>query len=264
MPTEKRVTYLSAAFYGLLSFLLIAILFEFVTSIVPVGAGQVSHNSEAYAAIIILGLWIQLARPRLHGSRWEWPVTAGAAVLCLIVALVLFMHEGEWPSRWVTLNETLFGLAVVIPYVQPRRRRPALGVALFTVTLAVMVFGGSTELVTDWAENLAIVALAALAFDVFDRGILDPDAPDDRARRYGWYVLLLIAPLTLRFLQYDLGVEGWFGDVTRYGVRFYEAFIFLLVLELFFVFGLGRVGRRAGEPLNGAPRGETTMTGGPA
>lgn len=262
MSTGNRVALLSAAFYGLLTVLLAAVLFEFVTDLLPVGAGQVAHNSESYAAVLVLGPWVQFVRPRLHGRRLEWPVTAAAALGCLAVALVLFQAD-DWPTRFTTLNETFFGLAVLIPVAQPRRRAPGLSAALSALALPAIVVGAAfdSDLIDDLAESLALVMLTPIALDIFDRGILTPGAGTARGLRYGWWAFLLGMPIALRVLEYDIGFGGWFGEVTRYGVRFNEAFVFLLIFELWFA--AVPPGGRAVEPAGRPERPERPDTATP-
>ncbi|GAA2604882.1 hypothetical protein SMC26_11365 [Actinomadura fulvescens] len=247
MTTRTRDNLLSAGYYALLVLLVGAVLFQVLSDILPVGAKQVSHNTEAYTTAAILAFWVQFVRPRLHGSRWEWPVTGGAA-LCAFGVALLFYLAGEWPTRVTTLNEAFFALAALMPYVQPRRRRADLALAISGLTLAIIVFGGWTAIVTDMAEALAVLLLAPVALDVFDRRRLDPAAPARRARRIGWFVFLVVAPIVLHVLAYRVGLSGVAGDVVRYGVRFYEAFIFLLIFQGFFAIVAQRAGRESAEP----------------
>jgi hypothetical protein len=56
------------------------------------------------------------------------------------------------------------------------------------------------------------------------------------------YVGLVVAPIAFSILQYGIGFDGIVGEATRYAVRVAEAFIALLLVELYFAVGLGRVG----------------------
>ncbi len=96
---------------------------------------------------------------------------------------------------------------------------------------------------TDLAETLGALLLFPIGFYVIDRGILDPDAVTSSASRRAWYALLLLLPIVMSILQYRIGLTGLANDVTRYIVRFHEAFVFLLLVEVFFAVGLGRRGR---------------------
>ncbi|MFG2005618.1 hypothetical protein ACGFNU_41370 [Spirillospora sp. NPDC048911] len=254
MTIRNRDNLLSAGYYALLILLVSAVLFQVLSDILPVGAKQVSHNTEAYTTAAILALWVQFARPRLHGSRWEWPVTWAVALCAFGVALLFYLAE-EWPTRVTTLNEAFFALAALIPYVQPRRRHRDAALVLSGLTLALIVFGGWTAIVTDMAEALAVLLLAPLALDVFDRRVLDPAAPAARTRRIGWFAFLIVAPVVLHVLAYRIGLSGIPGDVVRYAVRFYEAFIFLLIFQLFFAVVTPRRARKStGSPVEDRSR----------
>lgn len=244
MRNGSKTGYISMAYYGILCFLLVAVLFDFLGDLLPFGAKHIARNSEGITAAIVVGLWVQFARPRLHGSRWEWPLTAAASLGFLTVALV-FYHAGSWPTRVTTLNETLFALVAVIPFVQASRRHPRPALAVSGAVLAVILFGQGLDLVTNMAETLAILLLVPVGLDFIDRGILDPDGPTRRAVRYGWYLFLIAAPLAFHVLQYRMDSTGWLGDIVQYGVRLNEAFIFMLLFEAYFTFALGRAGKPA-------------------
>jgi hypothetical protein len=92
---------------------------------------------------------------------------------------------------------------------------------------------------------VGILVLAPLALDVVDRGILDPAARTSTAARRGWYALLVLAPLAFSVLEYQVGVSGLAGEAVRYLVRITEAFVCLLLVELYFAVGLRRTGRTA-------------------
>jgi hypothetical protein len=241
---------LGIVFYGGLLALLAGILLEIFPLFLPDGvADRIGRNSEAVLLALILATWIEHARPRVSASRLEWPLTLGVALAFAAVA-VLFLWS-ELPSRFRTLNEPFLASAVLVPYVQVRRPLPP-RVALFAslAVLAVIVFGERTQVVTDLAEMLGALVLAPIAFDVVDRGILDADAPTSTPLRYGWYVVLVATPVVFTVLQYGVsGVSGVVGEVTRYGVRIAEAFLCLLVVELYFAVGLGRTGRERGRHL---------------
>jgi len=106
----------------------------------------------------------------------------------------------------------------------------------------VIVFGFSTELVTLTAEALAALLLAPIAFDLVERGILDPRARVVPWHRVVWYTLLVAAPLTFVALDNGAGIDGLPGEVLEYAGRTTEVFLCLLALQLYFVLGLGRTG----------------------
>jgi hypothetical protein len=162
---------------------------------------------------------------------------------CLTVGALLL--ASDLPSRFRTLNETFLAAAFVIPYLQLRRPLPArMAVSISAVVLLIVVALNRTSAVTDLAETLGVLLLAPLAFDVVDRGILDPTAVVRSRARIAWYSLLVVAPVCFSLLQYQVGVDGVLGEAIRYSVRITEAFVCLLVVELYFAVGLGRRGRR--------------------
>lgn len=229
--------------YGGLVLLLAAILLQALPEILPASlAERIGHNSEGLALALVLALWLQFARTELAGTRHEWRLTALAAACCAGVGFALLATD--LPSRFRTLNEAFLAAALLIPYVQLRRPLPRrLAVALAAGVLVVVVVLNRTPLVTDLAETLGVLILAPLAFDVVDRGILDPGARTSARRRSAWYGLLVVVPLGLSVLEYGVGVTGFAGEAVRYGVRITEAFVCLLIVELYFAVALGRTGR---------------------
>jgi hypothetical protein len=93
-----------------------------------------------------------------------------------------------------------------------------------------------------------MIILGVVAFDVIDRGILDPAAKTSPVWRWAWYALLVIAPVIFSLAEYHWGAgsSGVIGTSVRFAVRITEAFIFALFVEVFFAVGLGRTGTPAG------------------
>jgi hypothetical protein len=241
----QRRTVLGLVFYLGLTLLLAAILLDVLRELIPRGiAVRVGYNSEGYAAALLLALWIQFARPRLSVTGRQWPVTLAAALALAVIGLLL--ATSQLPSRFKTMNETMFGLALVIPYVQVRRPvSPRLAVGLSAAVLAVTVAFNRTEYVTLLAEMLGLALLAPLAFDVIDRGILDPHQPTSRRLRYAWYTLLVLLPTASSLLYHEHALSGLLGEAIQYQVRLHECFIAIVLVELYFAVGLGRTGRPA-------------------
>lgn len=239
----------ATAFYLVVAAVLAGVLLEVFPAVLPDGlASRIGHNSEAYALVLVAAPWIQYARPRLAGTSREWPVTAGVAVLCLVAGLLLL--ASDLPSRFRTLNETFLALALLLPYLQLRRPLPRyVAGGLAAVVLAGVVLFNRTAVVTDLAETFGILLLAPIAFDLVDRGILDPVARTSARLRWSWYAVLAVVPLCLSVLEYRVGIDGLAGEAVRYGVRVTEAFVALLLIELFLAVLLGRRGR----PGEGAP-----------
>lgn len=252
---RKRI--LPVVFYGGLALVLASILFQWLSKIAPDAIStRVGHNSEGYLGALAVAGWIQYARPKLTGQRREWVVTGLVAAASLAVGLLLI--ASDLPSRWRTLNETFLALALLLPYLQLRRPVPralagGMAVGLFVVVVAFE----STAAVTDLAETFGILILAPIAFDLVDRGILDPEARTTPRSRWLWYAALVAVPIALSVLEYQVGVDGVPGVAVRYGVRVTEAFVCLLLVELYLAVGLGRTGRRS-APASSLSAGSTS------
>ena len=236
---------LPVVFYGGLALVLASILFQWLGRITPDAvATRVGHNSEGYLAALVVAGWIQYARPRLTGHRREWVVTGVVAAVALAIGLLLL--ASDLPSRWRTLNETFLALALLLPYLQLRRPLPrVLAGGIAAGLLVVVVVFESTAAVTDLAETFGILILAPVALDLVDRGILDRDAGTSTRARWLWYGALVLVPVALSVLEYQIGVDGILGVAIRYGVRVTEAFVCLLLVELYLAVGLGWTGRRS-------------------
>lgn len=235
-------TVLGIVFYGGLTAVLLGIWFEIFPMFLPAAvADRIGHNSEGVLLTLLLALWIQYARTNLFGSSREWPLTSAAASACLAIAIFLLLTD--LPSRFRTLNETFLAATVLIPYVQVRRPLPSnLATWLSVAMLVTIVFSQRTQIGTDLAESLGVLVLAPIGFDIVDRGILDPEAPTSTRLRYAWYVTLVVTPIAFSLLEYRLDLSGAAGEVTRYAVRIAEAFLFMLLVEMYLAVGLGRTG----------------------
>jgi hypothetical protein len=249
-----------AVFYGATVVVVVGVLAQLFAEVLPdrVASG-IGHNSEGVVLALLLALWIELARPRLAGTNREWPVTLVVAAICTISALLLL--QSDLPSRFRTLNETFLAAAVVIPYLQLRRPLPdRLAIAASAGVLAAVVVGNRTGVVIDLAEALAVLVLVPIGFDLVDRGILDPQARTSPRLRLGWYVGLVVAPIVFSVLEYQVGFDGILGEATRYSVRVAEAFIAMLLVELYLTVGLGRVGQGGNLVGRGDSAGHAPVT----
>jgi hypothetical protein len=243
-------------YYGGLIVLLILIITKTLTHVIPGGVGRhIAQDSEGWVLALLLPLWIEYARPRLAGRRSEWVATTAAALLMFAVLMLLYNTHSIIGSV-KTLNETFFALTLLIPYVQPIRR-PSRYVA-WGLALAVLVLVPALDhtslmgLVTNLAEGIVMLILAPVAFDVTDRGILQPDRPSPLRLRQAWWALLLILPV-LFILVRHAHVGGTAGAAVYYATRVQEAFVGMLLLELYFAI------RRSGRlnPDGGTPRAQS-------
>lgn len=234
---------ISAGYYSVLVVLGLLAVTGRLPDVLPAWfATHIGKDSEAILLALVLPAWIQFARPRLAGTRREWPLT-GLAV-AVLVALGLWMYvTGPLPGNVETLNEPLFALAALVPYVQLRRPvTRALAVGMPAVLLLLILTASGTALVTNLAELLAMLVLVPLGLDVVDRAILDPQARTSSGVRWSWYALLLAAPMFISVVLADAFAPGTTADAVRYAIRVQEAWIGLLLVQLYFAVGLGRVG----------------------
>jgi hypothetical protein len=241
-------------FYTALLLVLGAVLFQVLPTLLPDAlATRIGHNSEGLVLALVVAFWVQFARPRLAAGRREWPVTALAAVAMLTVGVLLLVTD--LPSRFRTLNEAFLALALLIPYLQLRRPFPRQlpWWCAIVVLLVVVAFNRSTA-VTNLAEAFGILLLAPLAFDVVDRGILDPSADPAPHRRWAWYALLVAVPVCFSLFEYHVGLRGLLGEAVRYGVRITEAFVCLLLVQPYFAVVLDRTTGRPQAASRPVPR----------
>ncbi|WP_418276072.1 hypothetical protein ACNHYB_14600 [Isoptericola jiangsuensis] len=244
----------SLIFYGVLTVALLALVTKAHALVLPAGlASQVGHNSEALLFALLVCAEVQFFRPwaRRTARPWFWTVLVAAV---MFLAAYLLLHSG-WTSTLVTLNEPIFGAALVLLYVMvPRPFRLAPVVSI--VVLAFVVVAFDTALVLDQAESLVPFMLAPLAFDVFDRTILEPEQPDRPSLRVLWIVLLLAVGLTFMLLapwaREDL--QGWLRYGIDYGQRASEAYWGWVLVHVYFGYVLGARWRRA------APEGARTSS----
>lgn len=244
---SRRRAVLTAVYYGVLLLAMTTILTQTLASVLPAElARRIGFNSEGYTIAILLGVYLQFALPRLRGSA-RWTVALVLAGISLTVAVGLY--SSDLPSRFKTLNEAFFALALLLPYVtlaRPLGRWPA----LISAGMLALVVGGAMADPVDspvvlLAETFAVFVLAPLAFDVVDRGILDPTARTSIALRYTWYAALIVIPLVVVLLGTGIRDGGGLHTVLEYIGRSHEGVIGLLLTQLYFAVALGRTGLRS-------------------
>lgn len=243
---------ISAAFYIVLVLLLCLILTNTLRDVLPdKPARRIGANSEAYLFAVVVSAWLQLAHARLYGAR-RWQAAFAVSAACVATALALL--SSDLPSRITTLNEGLFALAVVIPYLALRRPLSRL-----VLLVPLLVLGGivlSLHLDPDgfWidlAETFGYWMLVPLAFDAVDRGILDETATTSRPLRYAFYAFCVAVPVVVSALGTGERVGGGVHALLSYLGRIHESFIGVLLVVLLFAVVLGRTGRDAGGTSTG-------------
>lgn len=211
-------------------------------------ATEIGHNGESFLFAIIVCATIQWFRPWAARQRHErWIVAAYGLAL---YAFGWWLLKSGLPNDYATFNESFFGAGMVALYVQPKRPL-RYGPWLAAVVLAVIVVFFKTEFVLVQSEDLVMIMLAPLGFDVFDRTILDRSAIDQPARRLGWCVALLVTWFVFwrlsTLVRPDL--SGPVDYSIDYAYRAAEAYWGILFVHLYFSYWLGRAWRgRQEEP----------------
>jgi hypothetical protein len=183
---------------------------------------------------------IQWFRP--WAARQRHPMVLAVLLGALLYAFSWWMlHKSGWTSDYYTYSESVFGAAFLTIYVQPRRpMRRGLLVTPLVLILIVILF--HTGWVLDQSEDLLMIMLGPLAFDLFDRRILDRSAPDDRRLRLGWVVALMMAWFVLwrlaKVVRPDL--HGPVDYTIDYGYRAAEAYWGIWLIHVYFSYWLGR------------------------
>jgi hypothetical protein len=241
--TDRRRIF-AVLYYAGLSLVLALILLQLLDDVLGKKlAAHIGHNSEAYLAALMLAAWIQFVRPRLAGTRAEWPVAIVVGVVMLVVGIALI--QTHLPSRFRTLNEAFIALGILIPYVQARRPvSRVLSYGLPGVVLLLALAVGDRGLVRDLAETATMLILIPIGLDLVDRGILQSDAVTSIRSRWAWYAALVLIPVVFVALRNGAHVGGWAGNRMLYSQRGLEGYIAAFFLEVYFAVFLGWVGRR--------------------
>ena len=241
--TDRRRIF-TVLYYAGLALVLALILLQLLDDVLGKKlATHIGRNSEAYLAALVLSAWIQFARPRLAGTRAEWPVAIVVGVVMLVIGIVLI--QTHLPSRFRTLNEAFIALGILIPYVQARRPvSRVLSYGLPGVVLLLALVVGDRGLVRDLAETATMLILIPIGLDLVDRGILQSDAVTSIRARWTWYAALVLIPIAFVALRKGAHVGGWAGNRMLYSQRGLEGYIAAFFIGVYFAVFLGWVGRR--------------------
>jgi hypothetical protein len=261
--TDRRRAVVAAIYYLGLCLLLGLIVSKTWSHIVPGSVGRhIANDSEGYLLALVLPAWIDFVRPRLAGRSAQWPVTAVATAVCLGVTVLLY-NTTTIIGSIKTLNETFFALALLIPYVQLTRRPSVnVGVALAVASIVLLVIVEQTAWLpvsTALAEGVVMLNLAPLMFDVFDRGILQPDEPSPLRLRQAWWALMVLVPLGFIAVGHlDHHLPSPLMSVDVYGRRAQEAFVGMFLIGIYYF--LRPTQRAGGVEIPGqAPRDEVPV-----
>jgi hypothetical protein len=213
---------------------------EFANFLPATLATEIGHNREALGLAFLMCPVIQWFRP--WACQQRYPVLLAVALGLALYAFGWWMeyHSG-WSSDYYTYSESFYGAALLTVYVQPRRpMRSGLWLTPGIVLMIVVFF--NTGWVLDQSEDLVMLLLGPLAFDLFDRRILDRSAPDRPGLRLGWVVSLAVAWFVLWRLAYAVRPElsGPFDYSVDYAYRAAEAYWGILLVHVYFSYWLGR------------------------
>ena len=201
---------------------------------------EIGHNREALGLALLLCPIIQWFRP--WAARQRSPMLLAVALAVVLYGFGWWMeNRSGWTSDYFTYSESFYGAALLTVYVQPRRpMRWGLWVTPAMVVLIVVFF--KTGWVLDQAEDLVMLLLGPLAFDLFDRRILDRSAPDRPGLRLAWVVSLVATWFVLwrlaALVRPDL--SGPFDYGVDYGYRAAEAYWGIFLVHVYFSYWLGR------------------------
>lgn len=241
-------------FFGALTLVLVLTLTKTIKQVLPGGlGGALANNSEGVLLALVLGLWIQFVRPRHPAGRGMMLAVAvglGFALIGLWLALGPLEHPQH--SRFITLNETAFALAVLLPYLQLRRPLGRWWLLLPLAAIVIPAVGGSNEVTTDLAESFAALVLIPLTFDWIDRGALDGTAVD-RARVWSWLALMVLAVISFHTVVDWGDPNGLLSEVWLYLARGNEMFCAAGALTVYF--SLLQPGLRAEQAASPLQRG---------
>ena len=241
---RSRTRVLAVLFYGGLALVLALILLQLLDDVIGRSpAAHVGHNSETYLAALVLGAWIQFARPRLSDTRYEWVVAIAVGVILLAIGIALV--QTHLPSRFRTLNEAFVATGLLVPYLQLRRPLPQwLTIGLPAALILLVLAAGNLGVVKDQAESVVMLILIPIGLDLVDRGILQSDAVTSVRTRWAWYATLVLVPVVFVALRRGAHVGGWAGNRMLYSQRGLEGYLLAFLLEVYFAVFLGWVGRR--------------------
>lgn len=260
-PVTLRRRGISIAFYSILSVTLLLMMAGMLDVFLPDGvAGRLGRNSESVCYVLLLGLWIQFGIPRLRaGSVPRW---LPAVVAVVLVGAGFGLLASDFPSTVRTLNEPVIAAGVLVAYVSIRRPLPRwAAVVAALVPLAIMTLGvvlalpaagermQASNIAIQQAEMIVLVFLTIVALDFVDTGIIDDKSVTRRPVRLAFYAFLVATPVVVTLLGGEARVGSDFSNLVLNVLgRSHEAFIGVIVLCLYFAFGLGRTGRSSALP----------------
>lgn len=193
-------------------------------------AGQIGHNAEGYALVLMVAPWI--AR-RTRGLAPSWGVTLGISAALLLVGLVLSF--GIDVTALATLDEACYGAAVLLPYIRADRPLDRRWLLIPALAVAIPVLFSPTTLGWVLAEVYGFCLVIPLYLDWIDRRVLEPEQARRRTRLLVWVAALLVIPVVVSIVRVE-EPQGFVESVFRYLSRPTEAAVAGLLLTGWFSF----------------------------
>jgi hypothetical protein len=232
----KAVAYYVATAIGLF----IIIQGDLLPALLPTKlAQQVGNEGEAVAFAALVAATIQWVRPWACSKPNRYLAVAPLALAS--VAFGIYLLNSGLPGRFATYSESFVAAGVLAFYVLiPRPFRQALW--LVPIMLAIIILGYDTTFVFKQSEDLVMIMLAPIAFDVVDRTILDPKAKERPVLRIVWCVALVLAWLVFWQVADAMRptIEGPFENTIDYAHRANEAYWGYLIITMYFSYWLGK------------------------
>ncbi|MGZ5400232.1 MAG: hypothetical protein ACXWDM_09475 [Nocardioides sp.] len=202
-------------------------------------AAQVGNSGEGLLFAALVAATIQFIRHWAATKPNQYLAATPWALFC--VALGIYLLYSGLPGSYATFSEPLVAAGLLTYFVLvPRPFHKALWLSV--IMLVVIVAGFQFELVFKQSESLVALMLAPLAFDVFDRKILDPEAEERPHLLLAWCVLL--AGLWLPAWRAANAVRPELTNPLEHAIdyahRASEAYWGLLFVTLYFSYWLGK------------------------
>jgi hypothetical protein len=202
-------------------------------------AQQVGNEGEAVMFAALMAACIQWVRP--WAAAKANPYLAISPVAVASIAFGIYLLYSGLPGRFATYSESFVAAGVLAWYVMiPRPFRQALW--LVPIMLVIIIAGFDSTFIFKQSEDMVMILLAPIAFDVVDRTILDPDAEERPTLRMIWCIALVLAWLVFWQTADAMRptIEGPFENAVDYAHRANEAYWGYLIITLYFSYWMGK------------------------
>ena len=153
-------------------------------------AQQVGNEGEAVMFAALVAATIQWVRPWAGSKPNPYLAVSPLAIASMAFGIYL-LYSGCRAGSRRTANRSWPPACSRSTSSSRRPFRQALW--LVPIMLAIIILGYDTTFVLKQSEDLVMIMLAPIAFDVVDRTILDPKAEERPVLRIVWCVALVLA-----------------------------------------------------------------------